>query len=278
MFCKIKHHTKSIMRNLIKKIYVHRKMIYSLVLSDFKKRFVGSYFGIAWMFAQPITTILIYFLVFEVGFQNTPPVDAPYILWLVPGIIPWFYINEAINSGTNCLSEYSYLVKKMVFNVELLPVIKVISCLLVHTVFLCITLIVFLLYRRKPTLCWFQILYYAFAATMFSLTITYLTASINVFFKDMVQIVGIVLQFGMWLTPIMWAPQMFPNHPEWLEQVLKINPAYYIVNGYRDSLLLDIFFWQKPLNTIYFWGVTIFLFIINLRLFLKMRPHFADVL
>lgn len=98
------------------------------------------------------------------------------------------------------------------------------------------------------------------------------------FFRDMAQIVGILMQFGMWLTPIMWAPEMFPNHSKWLEQVLKINPVYYIVNGYRDSLLTNNLFWQRPLNTIYFWAVTVLLLIANLRIYMKLRPHFSDVL
>lgn len=266
------------MVNLIVKIISSRKLILDLIISDFKKRFVGSYFGVAWMFAQPITTTLIYFLVFQLGFKNSPPVDAPYILWLIPGLIPWFFVNESINSGTNCLSEYSFLVKKMVFNVELLPVIKVFSCFFVHIIFLFITLIVFLLYRRIPTLGWLQLIYYSFAAIVFSLSIVFFTAGINVFFKDMTQIVGILMQFGMWLTPIMWDPQMFPSHPLWLEQALKINPVYYIVTGYRDSLLTHNIFWQKPLNTIYFWSVTILLMIVNLRIYKKLRSHFSDVL
>lgn len=174
--------------------------------------------------------------------------------------------------------EYGFLVKRRVFNVELLPVIKTFSCFLVHVIFLSITLIVFLLYGRIPTFGWLQLIYYSFAAITFSLSIVYFTSGINVFFRDMAQIVGILMQFGMWFTPIMWAPEMFPNHPKWLEQVLKINPVYYIVNGYRDSLLTNDLFWQRPLNTIYFWAVTVLLLIANLRIYMKLRPHFSDVL
>ena len=72
---------------------------------------------------------------------------------------------------------------------------------------------------------------------MLALAISYFTSAVTVFFKDMSQIVGICLQFGMWMVPIMWAVEMFPSAPSWLEQVLKINPVYYIVVGYRDSML-----------------------------------------
>ena len=70
-------------------------MIVELAKADFRKRFVGSYFGVVWMFVQPIVTILIYFCIFQLGFKSTPPVpDTPYVLWLVPGIIPWFFFQE----------------------------------------------------------------------------------------------------------------------------------------------------------------------------------------
>ena len=128
--------------SLLKEIVTRRKLIWDLAKADFKKRFVGSYFGMVWMFVQPLVTVLIYFFIFQLGFKSVPPVPGvPYVLWLVPGIVPWFFYSEALNCITGCLQEYSYLVKKVVFQVEILPVIKLISCLLVHGFFLLIMLI-----------------------------------------------------------------------------------------------------------------------------------------
>lgn len=265
--------------SLVKEIVKKRKLIVDLAKADFKKRFVGSYFGVIWMFIQPIVTVLIYFFVFQMGFKSAPPVPGyPYVLWLIPGIVPWFYLSEAMNSGTNCLQEYNYLVKKVVFRVEILPIIKVMSCLMVHVIFVSIMLVVFLIYGRMPMFSWIQIVYYTVAASVFSLAIVYFTSAVNVFFKDMAQIVNIFLQFGMWLTPIMWDPTMFPSRPEWLDMVLKINPVYYITTGYRNSMLTGEGFWETPRLTVYFWVVTGLLFLCGLKVFKKLRPHFSDVL
>lgn len=116
--------------SLLKGIKEKRKLILELSKADFKKRFVGSYFGVVWMFIQPMVTIAIYAFIFgEHGMKNAPPVPgASYVIWLAPGIIPWFYFSEILNTGTNCLQEYHYLVKKVVFEVEHLPLIKLISC------------------------------------------------------------------------------------------------------------------------------------------------------
>ena len=267
------------MISLLGKIFKNRKLILDLAKADFKKRFAGSYFGVLWMFVQPIVTVLIYFCIFQLGFKSAPPVpDTPYVLWLVPGIVPWFYFNEGLNAGTNCLNEYHYLVKKVVFEVEMLPVIKLISCLIVHFIFVIIMIGMFFCYARLPMAAWIQILYYSAALSVLILALTYMTSAINVFFKDIAQIVNIGLQFGMWLTPIMWAPEMFPNRPSWLESVLKINPMYYIATGYRDSMLTGAWFWQRPGLTLYYWAVTLVLLALGVGLFRKLRPHLADVL
>ena len=166
----------SLFRELIGK----RKLVTELAKADFRKRFVGSYFGIVWMFIQPMVTIAIYAFIFgEHGMKNAPPVPgATYVIWLTPGIIPWFYFSEILNTGTNCLQEYHYLVKKVVFQVEMLPVIKLISCFLVHACFLIIMAGLYLIDGRMPSATWIQVLYYSFAASMLGLALTYFTSAV----------------------------------------------------------------------------------------------------
>ena len=267
----------SLARDVIKK----RRLIADLAKADFRKRFVGSYFGILWMFVQPVVTVAIYYFVFGIGFRNTNPIEGvPYVLWLVPGIVPWFYFSETLNAGTNCLSEYSYLVKKVVFRVEILPVIKMLSCLMVHVIFLFIMTALYLCFGWPPRLSWIQTVYYTFALTVHALAIVYFTSAVQVFFKDMAQIVGICLQFGMWLVPIMWQEEQFADRSIYplLCRIIKLNPVYYIIVGYRDSFVLGNWFWQRPTLTLYFWATTACLFLIALKVFTRLRPHFSDVL
>lgn len=254
-----------------------RNMIWELSKTDFKKRFAGSYFGIVWMFVQPMVTVLIYYCVFQLGFKANPPsaIDAPYVLWLIPGIVPWFYFSEAVQAGTSSLYDYNYLVKKVVFKVSIIPFIKNISCAFVHFIFIYIMLAVFLLYGYTPELSWIQIFYYSVCAFALIAGIVLITSSIMAFFKDMGQIVGIAIQFGMWITPIMWDYNMFG---EKIVPILKLNPFFYISEGYRDSMLNGVWFWERPFETLYFWVVTGIIFALGTKLFKKLRPHFADVL
>lgn len=95
------------------------------------------------------------------------------------------------------------------------------------------------------------------------------------FFRDLSQIIGVILQFGFWLTPIFWTPK---NLPEFLKTIIKINPIYYIVQGYRDSLIYHNWFWQNWKWALYFWISNSLVFIIGAMVFRKLKSHFADVL
>ncbi|MDO5563750.1 MAG: ABC transporter permease [Eubacteriales bacterium] len=266
------------MIELISTIYKERKMLIILAKDDFKKRFVGSYFGVLWMFIQPTVTVLIYTFIFQIGFRATPPVsNVPYVIWLIPGIVPWFFFQEALVHETSSLLEYNFLVKKVVFKVELLPIIKLLSAILVHTCFVIIMLLVFLITKQHFSTNMLMIIYYSFCCGMFSLALGYFTSSIIVFFRDMMQIVGICIQFGIWLCPIMYDESMFIDKVPIVVLLIKLNPFYYIVKGYRKAMIGDIFNNELVL-TIYFWFITIILFILGYKTFKKLRPHFADVI
>ena len=105
----------------------------------------------------------------------------------------------------------------------------------------------------------------------------YTTSAIVIFFRDLTQIIGIFLQVGVWLTPIMWDLNMLSNHPL-LMKAFKLNPMYYIVSGYRDAMLGNVWFWERWGWTLYFWVITVVLFGVGTVIFKRLKPHFADVL
>ncbi len=259
----------------IKSILGGSRVLSPLVKNDFKQRYLGSYLGILWAFIQPTITVFIFWFVFQVGFKVQPINDVPFILWLIAGMFPWFFFAESVASATNAVLENSYLVKQIVFRVELLPLIKIFSALLVHLFFVILMYILFLVYGYKFDLHWLQALYYLVAMIVLVLGITYITSSVVIFFKDMGQLVAMLLQFGFWLTPIFWAIGTIPQKYHF---IIKINPLFYIIEGYRDSMINHIWFWEKPLMSIYFWVVALAFLFLGFTTFRRLRPHFADVL
>lgn len=260
----------------------NRKLILQLSKNDFKTKFAGSYLGIFWAFVQPIVTVLVYWFVFEKGLKaggmNTSAgIEVPYVLWLVAGLVPWFFFQEALNGGTNALLEYSYLVKKVVFKISILPIVKVISALFVHGFFILFTLMLYCGYQYYPDAYTLQIFYYSAAMFLFTLGLSYATCALVVFFRDLTQIINIALQVGVWMTPIMWNIDTMELSPILLT-IFKLNPMYYIVAGYRDALINKVWFWESPGITVYFWIMTVILFGIGITIFRRLKVHFADVL
>ena len=261
--------------SLARDLYVSRKLIFSLALNDFKTKYAGSYFGIIWAFVQPVCTILVFWFVFQVGFRNSNVSDVPFILWFIAGMIPWFFFSEAWNNATMALPEYSYLVKKIVFKIHILPLVKIVSCLFVHLFFIVFMFVIYLIYGIRPDVYWLQVFYYSACMILLVTALSYITSALVVFFKDIGQIMNIVLQFGMWLTPIMWDIDRIPASYMWL---FKLNPMYYIVQGYRDSMIYKITFFNNIKQTMYFWIVLFVLMLIGSLLYKRLKPHFADVL
>ena len=255
----------------------NRGLILSLSRNDFKTKYAGSYLGIVWAFIQPVVTILVYWFVFSVGLKAGNVSDYPFVLYLVSGIIPWFFFQDALNGGTNALIEYNYLVKKVVFKISILPIVKIISALFVHLFFVAFALVLCACYGYIPGLHTLQIFYYSACTFLLSLGLVYATSAIVIFFRDLTQIISIFLQVGVWLTPIMWDLNMLADYP-WAMKLFKLNPMYYIVSGYRESMLGNVWFWEHWGWTLYVWVVTVVLFAVGTVIFKRLKPHFADVL
>ena len=129
-----------------------------------------------------------------------------------------------------------------------------------------------------PNLYTLQVIYYSIAMIALLVGLVYATSAIVVFFKDLSQIVALVIQVGTWATPIMWNIDTMTNIPEWAIVILKLNPMYYVVSGYRDALINKVWFWEHPYMTLWFWIVTAIVYFAGTRIFKKLRMLFADVL
>lgn len=111
--------------------------------------------------------------------------------------------------------------------------------------------------------------------SILSLGLGFAVAAFNVFIRDISQVVFIVLQIGFWTTPIFWDINIMPPQ---IQMILKLNPMFYIVQGYRESFVYASPFWKHPYQTLYFWVVTLIIFSVGALIFKKLKPQFADVL
>jgi len=260
--------------NFLKTLYTRRETLWALAWRDLNNRYIGSYLGVLWIFIQPAISIFLMWIIFAVGFRSQPVNNLPFILWLLTGYFPWLFIAECLITGTTAIRDNSYLVQKVVFPVSILPVAKILASLIVH-VFLTLVLLLLLGLYSVP-LKWhsLQLIYYLLAAILLNLGLTWFSSAVNIFIKDLGQVIQVLVQFAFWATPVFWSAEMLPEkYRFWLN----FNPFYYITDGYRNALIHNRWFWEYE-TTLYFWPICLIIFIIGAILFRNLRPHFADVL
>ena len=236
--------------------------------------------GIVWALAQPVVTVVMYYIVFDVIFQSRAQavsggIEMPYVLFLTAGLVPWFFFTEALTNGTTSLLEYNYLVKKVLFKISILPIVKIIAAMFIHVFFICVMLVIACVYGYYPNIYWIQFIYYIGCEFLLVLSLSYATCAIVVFFRDLLQIINIGLQLFQWFTPILWNIAIVPDDYKW---IIKLNPMAYIVEGYRNTIMGDTWFFEHFYSSTYFWLFVVAAFSIGTLIFKRSKPHFADVL
>ena len=242
---------------------------------ELASQYVGSFIGFLWTIINPLITIIVFWVIFSVGFKVQPVNDVPFIIWLTAGMSAWYCFSTIVAESTNCVVGAAQLIKKTLFPASILPIVKLVSGLAIHVIFLSI-LVLLLLYEKMPvSLYYLQFVYYLVCMLILALGLGWFLAAMNVFVKDTGHIVTVVLQLGFWTTPIFWNIEIMPE--SW-QFYFKLNPMFYIVQGYRESFIYFEPFWNHPYQTLYFWVVTTAVLFTGVLVFKKLRPHFADVL
>ncbi len=242
---------------------------------DISVNIVGSSLGFFWTFINPMIMLFIFWFFFTFAFKTAPKGNVPFVIWLTAGMAIWNTFSEIVNGSTGAITGNAHLVKKVVFPLSILPVVKLVASFITHAIFLVLLIILIILHKLPFSLYWFQSLYYFLAMAILALGAGWITSSLNIFARDTGQIVGVILQLQFWSTPIFWDLSIMPPA---VQKIVKFNPMFYIVQGYRDSFVYFVPFWHHWQMTLYFWGVAFFVVALGALIFLRLRPHFADVL
>ena len=192
-------------------IWHNRFTIVQLTKRDFQNRYLGSYLGLPWAFLKPLAIVAVMWFAFTYGLKVGRVDDAvPFALWLVIGIIPWFYLSDNIMNSISCLQEYSFLIKNMKFRASIIPLIKILTISLIHLFFILVICCVCLAYGYKPSLYWIQVIYYMGCSILLTLGISWCVSAIQLFVKDVGHLLEVGMQLFFWGTPIIWSHKMLP--------------------------------------------------------------------
>lgn len=240
------------------------------------KYYKGSALGYLWGFAKPTVTISVYLFAFQVGIRKGAPMDGfPFALWLLAGMLPWFFISDAIVSGTTSIRSYKQFVTKMKFPISTIPSFVLLSKMYIQVGMTIAIGLIFAIYGFYPDIYYLQLLYYVPTMLIFFIVLSWTLSSLAVISRDFENLIKSSMQALLWLTPILW--NMDNVSSPIVKFALKLNPINYFVEGYRNIFLYKKWFFDGRYS-LYIWLLIIILAIVGSSIYKKLHKEFADVL
>lgn len=226
-----------IFSNFLHKIYIQRSLIHTFVVRDLRARYIGSFIGFFWSVIHPIVLLASYTFAFHVIFGLRPRPDTgtdSFALFLFCSILPWLFFQETLQRSSTIILENANLVTKTLFPSEILPLTVLLTGLVNHVIGFAILLCIIFFTLGKVSLVILFVPVYFFFLMLFTLGVSWLVASLNVFVRDVSQVLSVILTFWFWFTPIVYTADRFPQK---LLFLIRLNPLAHVVAGYRDCLL-----------------------------------------
>jgi lipopolysaccharide transport system permease protein len=261
-------------------LWVYRDLIAQLTLRSIQQRYRGLSLGFWWSLVTPLFMLAVYTFVFTVVLRarwgtatDQPPAPGEFALTVFAGLIPFTVFSEVLNDAPNLVLRVPNYVKKVVFPLEVLPVVSVGTSLFHSVISLGILLVAtWLLQHQLGLMLVFLPLAYV-PLTLLCLGLSWVLASLGVYLRDITQLVVLVTQVLLFTSPIFYPASAVPAP---LQPILALNPLTSIVDGFRRAVI-----WQEPpaWDAWLIWTVlTGACAVLGYVWFRKIRPGFIDVL
>lgn len=264
------------MFGMLKGLWDYRSFIGTSIKNEFIARFARSRLGGLWMIIHPLSQVAIYALILSnVLAAKLPGIDNKYAyaLYLMAGILAWNLFSEIVSRCLNLFIEQGNLMKKMRFPRIALPVIVVGSCLLNNLLLFVAVLVVFAALGQMPTIEMAWLLPLTVVVTAFSVGLGLVLGVLNVFIRDIGQVVPIILQVWFWFTPIVYSLNIIPEN---LRSMMTLNPMFPLVTAYHDVLVYQV---SPNLNDVAPTAVVaLCLMVVGLFMFRRAAPEMVDAL
>jgi len=249
----------------IRNIYAYKDMIYSLVRRELRGRYKGSVLGFLWTYINPLCQVIVYSMVFSVIFRVN--IDKFY-LYLIIGMMPWTFFNTSVQGGSTCIRAQSDMVKKIYFPREVIPISYVTSAFVNMLLSFIIVLISGYWFNFKALIFLPLIIIFEY---MLALGIAFIVSAITVYFRDLEQIMGVVMMAWIYVTPIMYNMDYVP---EQYRKLVVLNPMTPIVEVYHQILYYRIIPTTNYLLLAFIESIIVL--ILGFVIFAKMDRNFAE--
>jgi len=248
-----------------------RELVRTLAERDFRVRYKQAVLGFAWAVLTPLAMMA----VFTIFFQRVAKVDtggAPYALFAYLGLLPWTFFSTAVAQGGQSLVTNAQLVNKVYCPREVFPLANLVVAGIDSSIAASMLAVLFVVtgYTPKPTSLWVPVLLLVQVA--FTLGLTLVTSAVLVFFRDLRHALPIVLQLGLFATPVAYGMDVVPSSLQVL--YCAANPLAPVIDGYRRTILLGL----PPNWELLLPGAitAIGTLVVGYAVFKRLEPGFAD--
>ena len=261
---------------VLKEILENWQRMLRIAIYDYRIRDKDSYLGKILSVLNPLIQVLTFWFVFGLGLRGGMPIDGyPYLLWMLCGLFPWFFINTGIISGSASIYAKAGTVLRMQYPLATIPLGNILVAFFDHFILIGFVIVIEFCYGYIPQLSWIGILYYCAYTIAFLTALALLTSTLTMVARDFQKLISSLIRFLFYMTPILWS---LDSMPAFARTILEMNPAAYIINGYRDSLIYGINFWEHPQKIAFFWSIALALFLLGSWFHRKYRGNFIDFL
>ncbi|MCF6410120.1 ABC transporter permease [Pseudalkalibacillus salsuginis] len=268
---------------VIKEQIEHFYLVRRLSLYELKSSNSNNYLGMAWELINPLIQVAIYWFVFGYGIRKRADItlenglEVPFLQWMLAGIIIWFFFYQSTIKGSKSIYTRLRMLSKMNFPMSVIPNYIIFSQFYIHAALGIITILVMQFSGFPINIYYLQFIYFIFATFMFIFALALVTSTLATIIRDVQMFLQATLRMLLYLSPILWQVSSIDN--EFIQLVMKINPLYYLIEGYRAGFFgIGWYFIENWEYTLYFWAVTGMLLIIGSTIHVKFRRHFIDFL
>jgi ABC-type polysaccharide/polyol phosphate export permease len=257
----------------LRPLWRSRRTLVALARHDARRTYAGTSAGLAWALLTPLVPFAVLAVVFSFGLR-LPLGGAPYVYGFAAAYTPWVLLAGAVAGSASALLDHRYLVKRVPFPVALLPAAPVLTHSLPHLVLVALTALGCAAggYAGIGLL---TLPYFYACGVALCLGAGLLLASVAVVVRDVARALPAALQVWFWVTPIAWIPAVLPHAGR---QLLELNPAAYVVTGYRHALMSQVFAAPSLAQTLWFWLTCAAILAAGAYAFERLRPHFWECL
>ena len=241
----------------------------------FKKKNATSDLGWVWNVIKPVMYMLMFYAGISLGFKNSKNIDGtvcPYFIWLISGMVAWFYISDHIAGGPNCYKTNKTLVTKGRYPVTVIPTVAVINNLYLHVILVGVVLCLAMLFGVKPSIYWLQIPVLTCMIMIFIYLWSFLFGMLTIVSADTLNLIKSIKPAFFWLSGILFNSRARDSI------VFKLNPITYLVEGYRSSIAYNMCFWYSWKTTACFFGELLIMAVISAVLYKRLKYKLVETL